>query len=574
MQLQCNVDPDSKLRIRKFFEKQDAREYIRSFVSQALAAPQSQPEPDQPILFAPALPKPPKTAVGVPIDDDDKPLVPSVRFEITKGAAFEEFSGVTSRTKLCFDFDVFGKRHRFSDITAQQCPVIGKIITAPLPDRLEVLCKYNYPIRVCVSTTAPEVQFVGLGIIEWRRVLSEGAVEERLDLIGIQNEIVGVLNYSLKLCGLESGRVNYDLFREVLDGEIRQELGDSIESERQFAIDLKNWWRELTHLIDDKSLMINSNEIGTGKTSIFNFVAPIQTRELMTPGHCLRFCSLLTDLNPPVNASVLPNWAAVAARSAGEREKLNILVSLLRGFGMTAFVVIARPRNFAVCLSAATLFFDVRSGKFGSQMPKVETVCFIYNDNVLYANLRPSTPDVEWDTSNPLLWKELKAPKATVKPIPTVIACASDPIDEALLESQVKLLIESHRQVVGLKTKWNAQLTPLLLPIADSYEHEKVTGQSLGIHSLSAEATRAIIRPFHAIRAAPANTNRANPGAIFKALAGTRCGLDILGSKDDDASFVLIIRCKIYPGDVIAVWALLAIDSITPLHNARKPPAS
>jgi hypothetical protein len=570
MQLQCNVDPESKVRIRKFFETQDAREYIRSFLSQALAATQSQPEPDHPILFSPAGRKPPPTAVGIPMAEDDKPSVPSIRFEISKGAAFEEFNGVTSRTKFCFDFDVYGKRHRFSDITAQQCPVIGKIITAPLPDRMESLCKYNYPIRVCVSTSAPEVQFVGLGTIEWRKVLYEGVIEGRVELIGIQNEIVGNLNYSLKLCGLESKSVNFALFREVLDAELLQETGDSIESERQFAIELKSWWRELTHLIDDKSLIINSNEIGTGKTSIFNFVAPIVARELMTPGHCLRFCTLLTDLNPPVNASVLPNWAAVAARSGGEREKINILVSMLRGFGMDAFVVIARPRNFAISLSSGTIFFDVRSGKLGSQMPNIDTVCFIYNDAVLYANLRPSNPAVEWDITNPLLWKELKAPRATVKPIPTVIACASDSINEELLEAQVKSLIETHRQTVGLKTNWNTQLAPVLMPVADSYEHEKVSGQSLGIHSLSAEAMRSVLRPFHAIRAAPASTNRVNPGAIFKALAGTRCGLDIMGSKDDDASFVLIIRCKMYPGDVTAVWALLVIDSITPLHNAKK----
>jgi hypothetical protein len=523
-----------------------------------------------PSLFAPPLRKPAPTVAGSPLTDD-QPIVPSLRFEISKGAGFEEFSGVTSQTKLCFDFDVFGTRHRFSDITAQQSPLIAKIITAPLPDQLQALCKYNHPIRVCVSTTAPEVQFVGLGVIEWRKVLYEGELEAQLELIGIQNELVGVLNFSLKLCGLDSERINFALFREVLEAQFRQEATDSIESERQFAIDLKHWWRELMHLIDDKSMIINSNEIGTGKTSIFNFISPMTSRELITPGHCLRFCTLLTDLNPPVNASVLPNWAAVAARCGGDREKLNILVSLLRGFGLTAFVVVARPRNFAVCLSAATIFFDIRSGKFGSQIPNVETVCFIYNDSVLYANLRPTSPEVEWDIQNPLLWKELQAPRAAVAPIPTVIACETPPIQEEILETEVKKLIDLHRQTVGLKTKWSAQLAPLMMPIADSYEHEKLTGHSLGLHTLAAEAIRTVIRPFHAIRAAPSCTNRVSAGAIFKALARTRCGLDILGSKDDDAAFVLIVRCTSYPGDVTAVWALLAIDSVTPLHAAKSP---
>jgi hypothetical protein len=111
-----------------------------------------------------------------------------------------------------------------------------------------------------------------------------------------------------------------------------------------------------------------------------------------------------------------------------------------------------------------------------------------------------------------------------------------------------------------LKTNWNPQLTALLMSIADSYEHEKTMEQSLGIHLLSAEAVKAVIRPFHAIRAAPACTNRVNPGAIFKALAGTKCGLDILGSTDDDASFVLSVRCRVYPGNVTTVWALVMED--------------
>jgi hypothetical protein len=513
--------------------------------------------------------RPKPAPIGVPSSDISKPLVPSIRFEISKGTAFDEFHGVNAQTKFCFDFDVFGTRHRFTDITAQQSPTIAETITAPLPDRIETLCRYNHPIRVCVSTTQPETQFVGLGVIEWRKVLCEGAVEDRVDLIGIQNEVVGLLNYSLKLCGFEGTTINFGMFREVLDGQLRQEGLDGVETERQFAFDLKTWWRELTHLIDEKALIINANEIGTGKTCIFNFISPLSSRQLMTPGHCLRFCTLLTDLNAPVHSTILPNWAVIAARVAAERERLNILVSLLRGFGLNAYVVVARPRSFAVSLSSATIFFDVRSGKFGPKMPQVEAVRFIYNDEILFANLAPSNADVDWDIRNPLVWKELRAPKVIARPAPTVIECTAPRPSEDAIEAQVRAVIETHRQSVGLRTKWSTQLPKLLLPIADSYEHEKVTGTALGVHSFAAEAMRAGVRPFRAIRAAPACTNKANAGAIFKALARTRSGLDILGAKDDDAVFALVVRCKVYPGGVVAVWALLAIDSITPLHSAK-----
>jgi hypothetical protein len=66
-----------------------------------------------PSLFTPTLKKPLPSAIGVPMRDDEEPCVPSIRFEISKGTALEEFNEITSRTKLCFDFDVVGKRHRF-----------------------------------------------------------------------------------------------------------------------------------------------------------------------------------------------------------------------------------------------------------------------------------------------------------------------------------------------------------------------------------------------------------------------------------------------------------------------------
>lgn len=566
MQLQCNVDPDSKLRIRKFFEKQDAREYVRAFVAAQLSGNKPEPEEPMPSMFVPM-----PTKVGkIPEGEPEMPIVPSIKLEITKGQAFDEFGGLTNRTKMCFDFDVFGKRHRFDDITAQQCPTIGKIITAPLPDRLETLVRYNYPIRVCVSQTAPELAFVGLATLEWRNVLYDGSLEGKIEILGLQNEVVGVLNYTMRLCGFDKKKIDFAMFREALDCQLRQEGIDSVESERQFAIDLKNWWKDLKQLIDDKSMIVNTSEIGSGKTSIFNFVTPMTSRDLPTPGHCLRYATLLNNLNAPVNSNILPNWAAAASKCTGERERIHILVSLLRGFGLNAFVVVAKPRCFAVSLSSAAVFFDVRTGKFGKEMPKVNYVSHMYNEELLLANLCPSESLVDWDIKNPLKWKELRAPKATVRAIPTVLACPSEDIDEEQLECKVKLLIEQHRQSVGLKTKWNTVFPALMLPIADSYEHEKITGHTLGVHGMAAEAMRKVIRPFHAIRAAPASTNSANPGAIFKALTSTRSGLEILGSREDDCSFILIVKCKQYPGGVVSVWALLATDSITPLSKTKR----
>lgn len=569
MELKCNVDGDSKIRIRKFFEKQDAREYVRAFVSKQLTAGNMEQPAEMPSLFKPSIKPKPNPNSTDSSKDEESVFVPSLRIELSKGQAFSEFEGFNTKATLCFDIDVFGKRHHFDGITACQCPTLGKVITAPLPDKLETLPKYNRPIRIVVSTTSPEVTFVGLATFEWRNVLNEGHLEGQIDIVGLQNEIVGVLNYEMKLKGITK-EINFPMFREVLELQLKQEGIDSVDSERQFVLQLRNWCRELTQLIDDKNFAINANEIGTGKTSIFSFITPVNCRELITPGQCLRFVYLLNDLRSPINASFIPNWAAISSRCAGEREKLNILVSLLRGFGLRSFVVVARPRCFAVSLSSSTICFDVKNGKFSSSIPKgIETIFYIYNEEILLANLNP-TSEIDWDIDNPLRWKELKAPKEFIYNLPPTFYSERFEINEEKLEANVKKIIEAHRQSVGLKTRWNTELQPLMLPIIDSYEHEKLFGCSLGVHALSSQAIQSKIKPYHAIRASPASTNSTNPAIVFKALTRARSGLEIMGSRDDDASFVLLIKFYQYPSGVVSTWALLAIDSVTPLYNAKK----
>lgn len=566
MELQCNVDNESKMRIRKFFEKQDAREYIRAFVSKQITAGISDEPPQMPSLFKPSTKPKPNTFDNTATNEDI--LVPSLRVEITKGQAFSEFAGFNTKSKLCFDFDIFGQRHRFDDITATECPMIGKVIIAPLPSKLEVLPKHNHPIRIVVSTTSPEVAIVGLAIFEWRQVLNEGHIEGQIDIIGLQNEIAGTINYDMKLCGMEK-QINYPMFKQVLELQLRQEGIESVEGERQFAIKLKSWWKELTQLISDKNLVINANEIGTGKMCLFNFITPMYARELITPGHCLRFAYLLNNLNAPINASYIPNWAAIGSKCAGEREKLHILVSLLRGFGIRAFVVVARPRCFAVSLSSGTIYYDVQNGKFSTQLLKnIETILYIYDEKILFANLDP-TAEIDWDIDNPLRWKPLSAPDEYVPSLPASISCDCAEYFEDKLEASVKNIIEAHRQSVGLKTRWNNDLKHLMMPILDSYEHEKLSGSSLGVQSMASQAIQKVLKRYHAIRAAPASVNSANPSMLFKALTRARSGLEIMGSRDDDASFILLIKCYKYPSGVVSTWILLAIDSVTPLHNQK-----
>jgi hypothetical protein len=500
----------------------------------------------------------------------ETPIVtePSLLIEIKKGAAFDEFHRSAVKSTMLLTINIFNKSYAFDGIKAEQCPSISQTIISPLPDNLESLISRSAPLSICASTTAPDISFVGLGYFDWRKVISEGSMKASVELLGLQNEIVGVIHMIMKIIGCEEN-TNFAPYKELYELQVRQETLERVENERQFAVNLKVWWRDLQNLINDKSLTIASNELGTNSATVFDSITPFYKRILITPGHWLRVAYVMTPIIAPTNVATLPNWAVIASKCAGEREKLNLLVSLLRGFGFRAFVVVAEPKSFAVAYGATIIYFDVTNGKFSSAIPsKVQTVKYMYNENSLFVNLNPQddASKLEWDIDNPLRWKLFEYPtKGKSNNTPVIIETSNEEIDEESIELKVKAIIEQHRISVGLHTKWNSELPPVMLPIVDSYEREKITGQTLGIHQMASEAIRMTIKKFHAVRVALAVTNTIQPAAIFKSLLRTKKGMEILGAKDDDASFVLLIRTTKYPNGLVATWSLLAIDSVSPL---------
>lgn len=556
------LGPREKLQIKQFFENHDARTYVRNFVAAGFS---DEPGVKRKPKISAADASKSETTVKI-----ETPIVsePSLLIEIKKGAAFDEFHRSAVKSTMLLTINIFGKSYAFDGIKAEQCPKIGKTIISPLPGKLETLISRSTPLFICASTTAPDISFVGLGYYDWRKVITEGTTKTSIELLGLQNEIVGVIHINLKIVGCEE-TTNFNQFKELYDLQVRQETLDKVENERQFAVSLKIWWRDLQNLINDKSLTIAANELGSNSATVFDSITPFYTRSLITPGHCLRFAYLMTPIIAPTNVATLPNWAVVASRCGGEREKLNLLVSLLRGFGFRAFVVVAEQKSFAVAYAATITYFDVTNGKFSSAIPsKVQTVKYMYNESSLYVNLNPQddASKLEWDIDNPLRWKLLEYPtKGKAKNTPAIIETSDEEIDEESIELRVKSIIEQHRNSIGLFTRWNSELPPVMLPIVDSYEREKITGQALGIHQMASEAIRMSIKKFHAVRVALAVTNTTQPNAIFKSLLRTKKGMEILGAKDDDASFVLIIRTTKYPNGLVATWSLLAIDSVSSL---------
>lgn len=552
------ISPQDKLKIKQFFQEHDAHDYVKAFMAQSFGVATVKSRRSN---IAVAKPSREQSVDDVEVSE------PSLVIELKDGAAFDEFHKSAIKMTIQVTIDILGKLYTFSNIKACQCPQIGQKIVIPLQLQIENLIADPRPMRICISTTAPDLSFVGLNVYNWRKVFSEGKSSASVEMLGLQNEIVGVLHFNFSLLGYPQG-MNFAQYKQLLELQLRQESLDKIEAERQYAVKLKIWWRELQQLIEDKSFNIVANELGDNSSKIFDFITPFYDRSLLTPGHCLRFVYLMSPIIAPSIPSFLPSWAVVSSRCGGEREKLNLLVSLLRGFGFHAYVAVGKPKCFAVAFSTALIFFDVMTGKFGEKPPtKCDTVSFLYNENALYANLNPkdNISKLQWDVKNPLRWKYLEAPpRSSDKFAPSLSTEIEEEIDEEELELKVRKIIEIHRNSIGLMTKWNNDLYPVLLPKVDSYEREKVTGQSLAVDSLAKDAISMKMKPYHSLRAAPALTNSCTPEAIFNAIVKSRCGAELLSARDDDSSFIVIVRCTRYPNGLVATWALLAIDSVSP----------
>ncbi|KAH0785854.1 centrosomal protein [Histomonas meleagridis] len=542
MQLDCNIDDESKIRIREFFKQKDPHEYIREFLSKYLYTNNSpQKENQMPSLFQPN----PKPSNRMPISNtNESTSIPSLRVEFTKGSSFDDFSGITS-TYFCFDFEVLGKHHFVKHISACQNPIIGQTIISPIPsDNIEYLL--TTPIRISVSTESPNRRFIGFSTISWNHILSN-RTESSSDIISSQGDVVGVVDYTLTL-----NNIDYRLLIKHLEN-----ISDN-NSSNQTLSDFRKWYRELKQHVNIEMINI----------SLLNSITPMYSRKLITPGHCFRYVCLFDNICSPKGSSIIPNWAVIGSKFGDETEKLNVLVSFLRGFNLRSFVVVAKPHSFAVSLSfTPPVIFDVNNRNFGKNIPKeTEHISYLYNEEMICVNLCPDE-SIDWDIDNPIKWKTFHVQKDV-----NVFELKSDESEkrnESEIEIQLMRMIELHRTSVGLTTKWNQKLHSLLLPIVDSYEQEKINGSNLGIYSFASDAIRKSIKQFHAFRAAPAFVNSDNSNDIFKAIVKTKCGLEIMGSKDDDEMFAIVVKCNYYPCGAVATWVILGIDSVSPLHTEK-----
>lgn len=553
-----DVDDDIQLKLRQFFEKNDARDKVRNFMTEKYVKASRE-----------ALNKKEEAS------DDSSSVdmstfttkIPFLIVEFGRGSEFIGLEKLKIESFFSLDIDAFDQRYVFENIFATENPVINQKIEIQIPDDPLELIKTRNPLRICLSLTYPTVQYLGMAVVEWRKALKTGVLEEKIKFYGIHDEIVGIIPCRITIDAI----FDFSMIQNTLNLQLKQEKIEDIEDERNFSFGIQTWWKELTQQIDDKTMIISAREIGSGKSSIFNFVTPMTIRNLYTPSHCLRYCYLIHNLIAPPGNSFLPNWVIMASRCGRDREKLHLLVSLLRGFGMNAFVVVSRPRPCAVIITPDNMmFFDIATGKYGSTLPQItESVSFVYNDKSLYVNLkqRINAHKLNWDLTNKLNWKILEPTKNNYRLIPHPLPSNMPPVDERSLELMTKRIIEAHRKQFGMKTCWNDQLSHILRTLLPSYEQEKITGKSNCIDKLVKDTIQDFIRPYHSLKVAPACTNIFDAGEVFRALADTSCGLEILGNIEEEAQFSLCVHCVQYQPGVMAIWGILALESQTPIHH-------
>lgn len=551
-----NIETDMRLKLRQFFERHDAQDKVRGYI-QSVKMRSGVTEP---------VSREGEDAMSFVSLGSIEGMRKRITVEFLRLIALDKFEGSEYDVNLVLDVELRKKRFRSQEYEAGEVTKIGWSIESELPNDVEDLIS-DTEMRVCAFTTYPDKEFVGLCVIDWRSAFKQECLRARVDMHGLHNEVVCCLEFAIELHGLTP---NID-WENVLHLQRKQRKLDEIESEREFSMELRAWMQDLARLTRNTAAPITAKEIGSGNSIIFKQITPYVDRNLRNQGQCLRYCYHMASTNSPIGGLILPSWAVVASGCAGPRERVNLLTSLLRGYGLKAYVMVSRPRNMVVTISEGKpTFFDLLTGKFADKVPQVITeVTYLYNEKVLYANLKPEADplSLDWGLENPLKWKCLMAPDTVVldRP-PAPLSLAQMKVDDKLLEFQVKQIIVAERLKFDMQTSWSSDIEKNLLPLAYSYEQEKISGKSVSFHKLLSGALRGHLRPLHSIKATPAMIHSTDPREIFRALMNTSCGLDILGVREKNPRFALCIYSTQFSEGVFCIWAILAVESMLPLH--------
>lgn len=199
-----------------------------------------------------------------------------------------------------------------------------------------------------------------------------------------------------------------------------------------------------------------------------------------------------------------------------------------------------------------------------------KTIGCVFNHRTIYANIQ-SLPNVEtcsFNLRDQSKWKAMSedaistvTSRQHITTLPHPIQLCKTQWDSVLLandlENELKLILITFRQQIGLSTTLDTHLGYILTQALASYEHERITGISSGSEEFD-QAVRLSVPEGHTFKAFPIQFNHANANRIFNiCLENTLCE-EIIKMRGDQVRLALRVKVVAYPEAAIAVWVMFA----------------
>jgi centrosomal protein CEP76 len=466
------------------------------------------------------------------------------------------------------------------------------------------LLSISDPIHIVMIRTdlSQENHLVSSHLLEWRTVLSHLTNKQTISIelmgTGPESKIpAGILNICIQLVP----SMDEPLKEDLTGAQLGLEHSKSTERERLFLVYAKQWWKEYQEIREDnKNRLVKifaQDENGLNRP-VCSYIRPMRTGRLLdTPRQAARFVSLIAY--DKVTSSFGSNeqieqWMHMhtfLAKNKGDCENHSILLcNLLLGFGLDAYVCVGtklknQPHTWVVTISydySEIVFWESLTGNrylhlhINPDDPPLDknivvkhpykTIGCLFNHKNFYANIQ-TLSNVDtccFHLKDQSKWKSMSEDaiqtvcNQNMNYFPPLCQNLLDPtLISNDLEHQLRALIVSHRQDIGLTTNWDDNLSYILSPALAWYENERVTGMSIGNEEFD-QAIKLAIPDGHTFKAFPIQFIHKNARKIFAYSLKKSICEEILTCRGDQVKLALRVRVFTYPDSAIATWVMFA----------------
>ncbi|KAA0152904.1 hypothetical protein FNF29_03428 [Cafeteria roenbergensis] len=304
------------------------------------------------------------------------------------------------------------------------------------------------------------------------------------------------------------------------------------------------------------------------------------------------------EFDEPDTAPWHSPFTVLAMRSGTAADHATLLCSLLRGFGLDAFVAVGTwvdargvegTHEWVVSLDDRSL--DDAAGGAGEQEGglvvrfwepltgersapdwptadgrRFRTIACLFNEESLLANVQPtsSVSGCSWALRDEGKWLPfdqgaIGALAATLPPAPALCppTVAEGPLAFAL-EQCLRAEALAWREEAALpEAPFDPRLEHSLAPALAAYESERLTGRPFGADDFRA-AVRACVPPGHSFSAFPFQVGHASPARLAAFLRASAVAEGVVCSRREAVSLAVRVRVFAYAEDVLAVWVIVA----------------